>query len=65
MGGAIGAGVYFATHASTSTGYVTGGHTKKVPNLAFCALVCEQKLTHNMFRCYIVESRWDLLVGAR
>jgi hypothetical protein len=30
MGGAIGAGVYFATHASTSTGYVTGGHAKKM-----------------------------------
>ncbi len=30
MGGAIGAGVYFATHAQTSTGYVTGGHRKKM-----------------------------------
>lgn len=30
MGGAIGAGVYFATHSATSTGYVTGGHLKKV-----------------------------------
>jgi hypothetical protein len=47
MGGAIGAGVYFATHASTSTGYVTGGHAKKVRPRALSSPSVRQLIQHN------------------
>ncbi|KAL6054439.1 Poly (ADP-ribose) polymerase [Balamuthia mandrillaris] len=36
MGGAIGAGVYFATHSSTSTGYVSGTTSKGLKKMLYC-----------------------------